>query len=1328
MSDPSQPLGSPKPEVPRITVPQQGTPLSPQSSSLTPGEESIKPASRSGKPFLEVPGSESRSNSIDEKNYQSPTSSNGGTTIAHASAEISDEEALKPDPGTEADFRVEDNRFAFSPGELNKMINPKSMQALKALGGLKGLEYGLRTNVASGLSLEETTLDANISIDEARAKLAAYKGKSQEDEIAPEAPPTPDEEPAAAAQLSEQAFADRIRIYKRNVLPEKKAKSIFLLMWIALQDKVLILLSFAAVISLALGIYQTIQAQKKAKLNPDDPQSKEAHVEWVEGVAIIVAVVIVVVVGAGNDWQKERQFVKLNKKKEDRTVKAMRSGQAVQISVYDILVGDVLYLEPGDMIPADGVFISGHNVKCDESSATGEIDQIKKTAADDCMVQMLAGGNTKKLDPFILSGGKVLEGVGTYLVTSVGVNSSHGKIMMALREDVEATPLQVKLNGLAEGIAKIGGAAALLLFIVLLIRFLANLKNFEGSADEKAQRFIQILITAITIVVVAVPEGLPLAVTLALAFATTRMLRDNNLVRVLRSCETMGNATTVCSDKTGTLTQNKMTVVAGILGKNVSFGSHASGKKGSDEFAMNELNDHLSDEVKGLLVQSIAINSTAFEGEEDGKPTFIGSKTETALLSFARDHLGMGPVAHERSSANVVQLVPFDSARKCMAAVVKLPSGKYRLYVKGASEILLKQTTTIVADPSSPLSELALSGTQVEALESAIIAFANRSLRTIGLVYRDFTEWPPRGARLEEDDSRQAVFSDVFRDMTFLCLVGIQDPLRDGVPEAVKQCQKAGVFVRMVTGDNVITAKAIATECHIYTEGGLVMEGPDFRRLSKAQMREMIPRLQVLARSSPEDKQILVRNLKEMGETVAVTGDGTNDGPALKMADIGFSMGIAGTEVAKEASAIILMDDNFSSIVKALMWGRAVNDAVKKFLQFQITVNITAVLLAFVTAVASEDEQPVLRAVQLLWVNLIMDTFAALALATDPPTAEILNRPPQRKSAPLITVNMWKMIIGQAIYQLVVTFILHFAGGRILGYDLSDETKRDELSSLVFNTFVWMQIFNQYNNRRLDNKFNIFEGIHRNWFFILINVIMVGGQVMIVFIGGAALRVVRLDGPQWAISLILGAISLLIGVVVRLVPDAVFKKVLPKAMYRDRKTPDLFVSDEEHRFEWNQGIEDIRQELQFIKMIRGGRLNSLKFKTKEIKHRLLPLSKSSSHQPPGSPEDAQQPPPSPSSHRRKRSRSNSAFAAAAMVPSIVAGSIGGWSPIEKPHDSERGFPVPVSTSREPSQLSREASDPSITQVEKSTEKSGSGEKSGTRTPPDTTSEISGDKP
>jgi Ca2+-transporting ATPase len=299
--------------------------------------------------------------------------------------------------------------------------------------------------------------------------------------------------------------------------------------------------------------------------------------------------------------------------------------------------------------------------------------------------------------------------------------------------------------------------------------------------------------------------------------------------------------------------------------------------------------------------------------------------------------------------------------------------------------------------------------------------------------------------------------------MIFVSMVGIQDPLRDGVPEAVGLCQKAGVTVRMVTGDNKITAHAIAKECGILKADSVVMEGPEFRNLSKLQQEEIIPKLHVLARSSPEDKRILVKRLKDKGEIVAVTGDGTNDAPALKMADVGFSMGIAGTEVAKEASAIILMDDNFNSIVKALKWGRAVNDAVKRFLQFQLTVNVTAVVLTFITAVSSGEESSVLTAVQLLWVNLIMDTLAALALATDPPHDSVLDRKPEPRGSSIISVTMWKMIIGQSIYQLVITLLLYYGSPRgILPLPGDNVPPRDQIRTLVFNTFVWMQIFNQW--------------------------------------------------------------------------------------------------------------------------------------------------------------------------------------------------------------------------------------------------------------------------
>ena len=1214
---------------------------------------------------------------------------------------INDEEALKPDPGTEADFHVEDNKFAFSPGQLSKLFNPKSFASFHALGGLRGLERGLRTDRLAGLSLDEKQIDGIVSFDQAVAA-----GLEHEDSGEDEAGLMRRTTTVGTRTLSDDAFLDRKRIFKDNRLPEKHAKSIFQLAWLAYNDKVLILLSVAAVVSLALGIYQA----KTAK-------DGEAPVQWVEGVAIMLAILIVVVVGAGNDWQKERQFVKLNKKKEDRDVKVIRSGKSREISVHDILVGDVMHLEPGDMIPVDGIFISGHNLKCDESSATGESDLLRKTPGDETYGAIESHNSLAKMDPFIISGGKVSEGIGTFLVTAVGVNSSYGKTMMSLSEDSQTTPLQSKLNVLAEYIAKLGLGAGLLLFIATFIKFLVQLDKLP-DASAKGQRFLQVLIVAITIVVVAVPEGLPLAVTLALAFATTRMLKDNNLVRLLRACETMGNATTICSDKTGTLTQNKMSMVAGILGTNVRFGSKntpdnsastspdsptkgkaVASKQDTPDASIQSLVDFIADDVKGLLKQSIAVNSTAFEGENEGGQTiFIGSKTETALLDFAREHLAMTNVNEDRGKADVVQFVPFDSSRKCMAAVIKRGERKYRMLVKGASEILLARCSKILRDPREGISEANLTHEDIKILETIIDQYASRSLRTIGLLYKDFEQWPPRGVPTQEDDPEQAVFDRVFKDMVFLGVVGIQDPLREGVSDAVLACQKAGVYVRMVTGDNLLTAKAIATECGIYTEGGMIMEGPAFRKLNKREMYETIPKLQVLARSSPDDKKTLVKRLKELGETVAVTGDGTNDAPALKTADVGFSMGIAGTEVAKEASAIILMDDNFASIVKAIMWGRAVNDSVKKFLQvcsstrisralvnylqFQVTVNITAVILTFVSAVASDTETSVLTAVQLLWVNLIMDTFAALALATDPPTSSILDRPPEPKSAPLITLTMWKMIIGQSVFQLLVTFILNFAGPSVFSY--STQREKEQLQTLVFNTFVWMQIFNQYNNRRLDNKFNIFEGIHRNYFFIGIQAIIIGGQFIIIFFGGAAFSTHALNRAQWGYSVVLGLFSIPVAIVLRLIPDDTIGRLIPSWFFR-AATPKLFVSDEEQQYQWAPELEDIREELTFMKKLRGGRLHMLRYRLRHPVETLLPRTRSASSlqsrsransppqtptgEPGGNDTGAHQPPRTPdsrkSARRSPRSRSNSAFgpAAAMAATGIVAGSVAGWSPI-----------------------------------------------------------------
>ncbi|KAI8175507.1 Calcium-transporting ATPase 2 [Colletotrichum sp. SAR 10_65] len=1233
--------------------------------------------------FLAVPSNlRSRQNSIDSND----DISSQGETIAVLSQStektlknnspvsndniMKDDSALTPDKGSEDDFKAENNPFAFTPGQLNKLFNPKSLSAFYALGGLTGIEKGLRSDRKAGLSLDEVHLDGYVSFSDATSHLGSsgdYKEAKSES--------TPANHSGHHEKHADDAFADRKRVFKDNRIPEKKGKTLLQLMWITYQDKVLMLLTAAAIVSLAIGIYQTVGLPHA----PDEPK-----VEWVEGVAIVVAIAIVVIVGSLNDYSKERQFAKLNQKKKDRDIKVVRSGKTVEISVHTLMAGDVVHLEPGDLVPVDGILIEGFNVKCDESQATGESDIIKKRNGEDVFNAIQNGEDPKKLDPFIQSGARIMEGVGTFMVTSAGIHSSYGKTLMALDEDPEVTPLQSKLNTIAEYIAKLGGAAGLLLFIVLFIEFLVKLPKQPASVTpaEKGQDFINIVITVVTIIVVAVPEGLPLAVTLALSFATRRMLKDMNLVRHLKACEVMGNANTICSDKTGTLTQNKMQVVSGTVGTSHRFGgSRSSGEDDgtvddSSDISIAEFAKMLSNPVKEILLKSISLNSTAFEGEVDGEKTYVGSKTETALLLLARDYLGMGPVAEERENAKILQLIPFDSGRKCMGVVVQLPDGRARLYVKGASEIVLAKCTQLFRDPSQDATLIQMTEPNFQTVNTLINAYASRSLRTIGIAYRDFDSWPPRNVRRIDGDKNEIEFEDLFRTMNFIGMVGIQDPLREGVPEAVRLCQKAGVMVRMVTGDNKLTAEAIAKECGILQPNGIVMEGPEFRNLTKSEQEAIIPRLCVLARSSPEDKRVLVKRLKAKGDIVAVTGDGTNDAPALKTADVGFSMGIAGTEVAKEASSIILMDDNFNSIVKALKWGRAVNDAVKRFLQFQLTVNITAVILTFVTAVSSTS---VLTAVQLLWVNLIMDTLAALALATDPPQDSVLDRKPEKRNASIITTTMWKMILGQAVYQLAITFMLFYGKEAIVPGP--EHIPDDQIATMVFNTFVWMQIFNQWNNRRLDNHFNIFEGMTKNYFFIAISAIMIAGQVLIIFVGGAAFQIAGegQSGIQWAMAVILGVISIPFGVVIRLVPDSFVERLVPDYLKRRAKdtVPGLTVSDEEQFEMYPAPLSDVRDELAFIKRMKGGRLNNLKFAVQHpretfARSRSPSHSRSNSIKTPSTPtrEDSfgslAQTPDSRKRSRSSRSRSNSALGAPTVMAGIVAAGIAAnWSPADR---------------------------------------------------------------
>ncbi|KAI0310974.1 hypothetical protein OF83DRAFT_1153050, partial [Amylostereum chailletii] len=1071
--------------------------------------------------------------------------------------------------------------FAFKPLQLASLVDPKNVEALESMGGVTGLLRGLGTHRTRGLGAGAVGIGVGVDMPNPDIKLTGpgdeVQGLSTLHSPGSDVPPV--SQPSDDAYI---ASAEKRRgIFGPNIIPARPGKSLLYLMAIVFKDKVLILLSIAAVVSLALGFFQDFGPAR----DPDQPP-----VDWVEGVAIVVAILIIVIVGSLNDYQKERQFQVLNAKKEERSIKVIRNGVEHLINVNDVVVGDVALLEPGEIVPCDGVFLSGHNVRCDESGATGESDAIKKLSYEDCIALRdvkLAGGDAKGLttldadgllkrptamdllghtDCFIVSGSKVIEGVGTYVVVAVGTKSFHGRIMMSLRGEDEVTPLQSKLGKLAQDIATAGSIAGLLVFIVLLIRFFVQLHDDDRSASRKGIAVVNMLIVAVSLVVVAVPEGLPLAVTLALAFATKQMTKENLLVRVLASCEIMANATVVCTDKTGTLTQNEMTVVAGAIGVYAKFvrgndhGRHNVGGKTDFALELTELDNVLTPALRVLFNEAIAVNSTAFEDKDHGSgaTVFIGNKTETALLKMAKE-LGWPNYKATRDAATVLQMIPFSSERKAMGVVVGLPGGRARMYVKGASEILTEICTTRVKvyreDAEKAGGEVvetqAIGELDVDNISTTISFYASQMLRTIALCYREFESWPPPGARLSAEG--EVEYEDLAHDLTLVGITGIEDPLRPGVREAVASCSTAGVRIKMCTGDNVLTARSIAQQCGIYTSGGIVMEGPVFRRLSTEVRRQIVPRLQVLARSSPEDKRVLVDTLKDLDEVVGVTGDGTNDGPALKTAHVGFSMGIAGTEVAKEASDIILMDDNFASIVKAIMWGRCVYDAVRKFLQFQISTNVTAVIITLVSAIASDKEEAVLSAVQLLWINIIMDTFAALALATDPASPALLERKPDTKWAPLFSVDMIKQIIGQSMYQTTIIIIFYFLGDRALGQDGYDRT----VQTLVFNIFVFCQIFNSINARRLDRKLNVFEGILKNWYFIVITFIEVAGQILIVFVGGTAFQVTRIGGREWGMSLALGVVSIPLGALVRLVPSEPCERLfqLVRLIPKERSLP-----------------------------------------------------------------------------------------------------------------------------------------------------------------------------
>nr|KAF6310121.1 ATPase plasma membrane Ca2+ transporting 2 [Myotis myotis] len=999
----------------------------------------------------------------------------------------------------------------------------------------------------------------------------------------------------------------RKQIFGQNFIPPKKPKTFLQLVWEALQDVTLIILEIAAIISLGLSFYHPPGESQEgcATAQAGSEDEGEAEAGWIEGAAILLSVICVVLVTAFNDWSKEKQFRGLQSRiEQEQKFTVIRAGQVVQIPVAEIVVGDIAQIKYGDLLPADGLFIQGNDLKIDESSLTGESDQVRKSMDK---------------DPMLLSGTHVMEGSGRMVVTAVGVNSQTGIIFTLLgaggeeeeKKDKkgvkkgdglqlpaadgaagsnaadsanaslvnakqqdgaaamemqplksaeggdaddkkkanmhkkEKSVLQGKLTKLAVQIGKAGLVMSAITVIILVLyftvdTFVVNKKPWLPECTPVyVQYFVKFFIIGVTVLVVAVPEGLPLAVTISLAYSVKKMMKDNNLVRHLDACETMGNATAICSDKTGTLTTNRMTVVQAYLG----------------DVHYKEIPDPSSINAKTmeLLVNAIAINSAyttkILPPEKEGAlPRQVGNKTECGLLGFVLDlKQDYDAVRSQMPEEKLYKVYTFNSVRKSMSTVIKLPDESFRMYSKGASEIVLKKCCKILNGSGEP--RVFRPRDRDEMVKKVIEPMACDGLRTICVAYRDFPSSP------EPDWDNE---NDILNDLTCICVVGIEDPVRPEVPEAIRKCQRAGITVRMVTGDNINTARAIAIKCGIIHPGEdfLCLEGKEFNQrirnekgeIEQERIDKIWPKLRVLARSSPTDKHTLVKGIidsthTEQRQVVAVTGDGTNDGPALKKADVGFAMGIAGTDVAKEASDIILTDDNFSSIVKAVMWGRNVYDSISKFLQFQLTVNVVAVIVAFTGACITQDSP--LKAVQMLWVNLIMDTFASLALATEPPTETLLLRKPYGRNKPLISRTMMKNILGHAVYQLTLIFTLLFVGEKMFEIDSGRNaplhSPPSEHYTIIFNTFVMMQLFNEINARKIHGERNVFDGIFRNPIFCTIVLGTFAIQIVIVQFGGKPFSCSPLQLDQWMWCIFIGLGELVWGQVIATIPTSRLK-------------------------------------------------------------------------------------------------------------------------------------------------------------------------------------------
>lgn len=806
---------------------------------------------------------------------------------------------------------------------------------------------------------------------------------------------------------------------------------------------------------------------------------------FIEPIGIFFAIMLASSIGFIFEVKAAKAFDVLNQVNDDIPVMVMREGRVTEIKRSEVVVGDIVMLNTGDEIPADGTLLEAISLQINESSLTGEPIISKTTRKEDFDHEATYPSNCA------MRGTTVVDGHGIMQITAVGDATEYGKVNQGAQMDNNIdTPLQLQLKRLADIISKAGYSIAILTFLVLTAKVFfqdANMGNFYYI-----EHILNNFMIAVTLVVVSVPEGLPMSVTLSLALSMSRMLKANNLVRKMHACETMGATTVICTDKTGTLTQNQMRV-------------------NSTKFFSTELNN--------IIHEGIAVNSTANLEKQDGKPTkTLGNPTEAALLLWL-DELGID-FNRLRQKAKVISQLTFSTERKYMATVVNSTiDGKRILYLKGAPEIVMNYCKDVASDSSNKdITE------HRQGIETELFNYQNQAMRTLGFAYKVLDA-------NESDAPYENGFLSI-HDLTFLGICAISDPVRSDVPRAVGACQKAGIDIKIVTGDTPATAREIARQIGIWNNSNnddnrCIVTGPDFEALSDDEASERVKHLKIMCRARPTDKQRLVQLLQAQDAVVAVTGDGTNDAPALKAAQVGLSMG-DGTSVAKEASDITILDNSFSSIVQAVMWGRSLYKNIQRFLLFQLTINVVACAIVLLGSLIGTSSP--LTITQMLWVNLIMDTFAAGALASLPPNWSVMRDKPRKSGKNGDFIINRSMAIS--IFGIGLIFTIVLLG--ILLYMKSDGNLSATELTWFFTYFVMLQVWNLFNAKAFMTGHSAFANLKQSQSFVWVALLIIVGQYIIVTFGGKMFNVVPLSTHSWLMAFVLSVPVLVVGEIGRL--------------------------------------------------------------------------------------------------------------------------------------------------------------------------------------------------